>query len=190
MNGYLRLLTGLVMAAGLATAGPAVAQAPTWFGQAANGNWLVGGKVATVQNGFDHFGDAQTLTVMVGYEFTRPIMESGRVSVELEAHGTVDDGSQLDGNGEWKTSGLAGYVAYRTPGDIYFKAKVGLANTRVSLKESGRKAADSRDTSFGYGVGLGMRLKRGANVEIELTGNSATAANDQSAISIGGYVPF
>lgn len=189
MNGYLRLLTGLVMAAGL-TAGPASAQAPTWFGQAANGTWLVGGKVATVQNGFDHFGDAQTLTVMVGYEFTRPIADSGTVSVEFEAHGTANKGSQLDGTGEWKSSGLAGYLAYRTPGDIYFKAKLGLSNTRVTLTESGRKGADSRDTSFGYGVGLGMRLKRGANVEIEFTGNSASEPNDQSAISIGGHVPF
>jgi len=135
-------------------------------------------------------GTGQTLTAMVGYEFARPVADHGRVAIEVEAHGTINKGGQLDGTGEWKSSGLAAYLAYRTPGDIYFKGKIGIANTSMSLSESGVSTPNARDTSFGYGVGLGMRLKRGANVEIELTGNSATEPHDTSAISIGGYVPF
>lgn len=59
---------------------------------------------------------------------------------------------------------LAGYAAYRSEGDSYFKAKLGFLNEDVEI---GPVSAD--DTGSSYGLGGGWRQPNGSMVELEFT---------------------
>jgi len=168
----------------------ASAQSPTWFGNSADGNWLVGGRIGTLQNGINDYTDAQTLSLMLGYEFRRLIGDNGSASVELELITTFDSGGIRDTNADWDADNIALFLAYRTPGDIYFKAKLGGYSSDVEANVNGRSAGSRSDTSLGYGIGLGFRFRNNANVELEFTGNGSDGVNDLSSISLGAHVNF
>lgn len=170
--------------------GIASAQAPTWFGKAADGTWLVGGKIGTLQNGLDAYTDAQTFTLMLGYEFTRTVAHTGSAAIEIELTTTYDSGGIKDTIYEWDADNIAAFMTYRTPGDIYFKAKLGIYSSDVEVKKFDEFEGSLTDTAFGYGMGLGFRFKSNVNVELEFTGNGSDRINDLSGLSIGVHVGF
>lgn len=168
----------------------ATAQSPTWFGNAAQGNWLVGGKVGTLQSGRDSYTDAQTFTLMLGYQFNRSVADTGSASIEVELITTYDSGSIKDTRAEWDADNIAAYMAYRTTGDIYFKGKLGFYSSDVDVKTNGQSNGSLTDTSFGFGIGLGFRFKSNVNVELEFSSNTSDRINDLSGFSLGAHVRF
>jgi len=164
----------------------------TFFGYEAHGKWMIGVKGSKVQNSNNDFSDATNIGFLFGYEFARPVGFNGSASLEFEGTSTTSDGkigadSDLGETGKWDVDTLAIYFAYRTPGTVYFKGKLGGVSSQVNNKvPSGNVSTD--DASFAYGAGFGLRLGKRAKVELEYTGNSGD--NDLGKISLGGILEF
>ena len=115
-----------------------------FFGETANGQWLIGAKVASMNNRDDGLSQdsAQNAGVILGYEFARPVWK-GKAAFEFEYLPSISSGdvnsiftsnpSIYPAGGSWENPVYSGYVAYRTPGKLYFKGKVGLVASRFKI---------------------------------------------------------
>lgn len=164
----------------------------TWFGHKAAGQWFVGAKAGTVQNGSSDFSDANNGGIILGYEFARAIAYRGRSSIELDLTTSFDDGdigfdSDFGAKGDWDVDTIGIFFAYRTPGTVYFKGKLGGLHSEVTQNVGLIRDKDS-DTSFAAGAALGLLVGDRGNIELEYTGTSGD--NDLSIFSLGGFVRF
>jgi len=164
----------------------------TFFGHRAEGKWMIGAKAAVVQNGASGFDDSTNIGLLIGYEFARPIGFDGTASIEVEGTTSVSDGdidpdSIFGTGGDWDADTIALYFAYRTPGTVYFKGKLGVIRTETTANVAGVSIEDD-DASLSWGVGLGLRLHEQFNAELEFTDD--TGDTDISLISLGGNFLF
>lgn len=164
----------------------------TWFGYKAAGQWFVGGKAGVVQNGRRDFGDANNAGIIFGYEFARGIAYRGRSSLEFDLTSSFDDGeigsgSAFGARGEWDVDTFGVFFAYRTPGTVYFKGKLGALQSEVTTKVGPFRGKDS-DTSIAGGAAFGVLVGENGNIELEWTGDSGD--NDINMFSLGGFVRF
>jgi len=178
----------------LACAAPvAFAGDGTWFGDSqASGQWMVGLKGGNMVNEKSGYGDAANRGVMVGYTFARPV-GPGHASVELEMNDTYDDGNVdlgllIGGTGTWTVTSKALYLAYRTKGTVYFKGKLGAVIADYKQRPTDGPELTEDDAATSLGGGLGMRLGKHANVELEYTGG--IGINDINYVSLGANLNF
>lgn len=165
----------------------------TWFGQKAAGQWFIGAKIANVDASETGFSDAKNAGIILGYEFAKPIAYRGRASLEFDYTTSYDDGSIRDnsrfgGPGDWDADMWSLFFAYRTPGTVYFKGKLGVMQSDVNISVVGEPRVDRTDTSFSAGLGLGLLLGNNGNLELEYTDDSGD--NDLGIFSLGGFVRF
>jgi len=116
-----------------------------FFGEEANGQWLVGFKYVDMNNSDDGIGEeeARNAGIILGYEFARPVWK-GKAAFEFEYLPSVSWGdvnnaassnpSEYPAGGRWENPLYSGYVAYRTPGKIYAKGKVGIVASRFKIE--------------------------------------------------------
>ncbi|MBN1378305.1 MAG: outer membrane beta-barrel protein [Gammaproteobacteria bacterium] len=83
---------------------------------------------------------------------------------------------ELAGNYDVSIQTVAAYATFRTPGDSYFKAKLGLLNEDVEIGSR----SDS-DTGSSFGIGVGFNTASGGKFEIEYT----IIEEDVNFLSIG-----
>jgi hypothetical protein len=102
--------------------------------------------------------DATNVGVLVGYELGLVV---GDLAVEGEFTTTTSDG-EFKGGGNFDFDTVAAYLAFRTAGPFYFKAKGGV------LQVDGNGGTDS-GASYGVGVGFGIGV---AQLELEYTQTS------------------
>lgn len=179
----------------LATASTASAQNFTWFGETADGNWLAGMKVESVGHGRRGYDDAANVGLLFGYEFSRPIGLEGTSSIEFELTDSFDKGDVADDSlfgvgGDWQSENIALYFTYRTPGNVYFKAKIGALRSDVTTSLDGSPSVKEQDTSFSYGAGLGLKLGASGNFNVELEVVGSSGDNDLNMVSVGGIYKF
>jgi hypothetical protein len=164
-----------------------------FFGQYAAGKWIIGAKAAKVQNGADGFEDGTATGLMIGYEFARPVGFDGSIALEIEllksGNAAIDPSSSfLSGQaGEWDANVTNAFFAYRTPGTVFFKGKVGVQRSLVQIKIPGF-TSESDDISMAWGVGLGLRLSDWGVLEAEYS--SDTATNEIGLMSINAMATF
>ena len=151
-----------------------------FFGSYAAGKWMIGAKVAKVQNGRDGFNDGDGTGVILGYEFARPVGYDGKAAIEVEVlrsnETSIDPASSfLSGGttGTWDADLTNVFMAYRSPGTIYFKGKLGFQRAQTQLKVPGT-TVETEDAAFAWGVGLGMRLSDWGIVEFEYSTSNQT----------------
>jgi hypothetical protein len=184
------LLTSLL---GLALASSAFgAEEATWFGQKASGKWMIGVKGGTVKNGNDEYNDANNGGILLGYQFARPIGFDGSAAIEFEGTSTFDDGdysgpTTFGTAGTWDVDTLALFFAYRTPGTVYFKGRLGGMQSDVTSASAGTTLSED-DVSLAGSAGLGVKIGEWGNIELEWTGDSGD--NDIGIISLGGVLQF
>jgi hypothetical protein len=161
----------------------AVAEAPSWFGQTADGTWYAGARVSKVDYGTnsEDFKNATNLEVVGGYEFTRAVHDKGGTAAfEVEIGGTISDGEvQNSGGLDWNVKTIGGYFVYRTPGDIYAKARLGIQHAKIELS---RDEGDLSDTHIGYGGGIGVRVNN-FMIELEYTSTLGDANMNRAQLS-------
>jgi opacity protein-like surface antigen len=116
-----------------------------FFGETANGQWLVGVKYVDMNNSDDGIGEeeARNAGIILGYEFARPVWK-GKAAFEFQylpsiEWGDVNDAdssnpSEYPAGGRWENPVYSGYVAYRTPGKLYAKGKVGIVASRFKIE--------------------------------------------------------
>ncbi len=189
-----RILFGFTLAAMLWLHGAQsrAADEVTFFGNRAEGKWMIGVKAAVVQNGTTGFDDSSNIGLLLGYEFARPIGFDGTASIEIEgstnlSDGDIDPDSLFGTGGDWDVDTLALYFAYRTPGTVFFKGKLGVIRSEVTANVAGQSIEDD-DAALSWGVGLGLRLHERFNAELEFTDD--TGDTDISLISLGGNLLF
>lgn len=163
---------------GLSVVGPAYAAPPLnpiYFGI----------KAGTMDADADGFKDASNLGLFAGYTFTQDA--TGELSAEGEYTRTFDKGDVRAGpvRGDWDVESLAGYLAYRTAGSVYVKAKGGYLWRDISVDGLGR-GIEGSDTGFSYGAGVGGRFSNKAGIEIEYT----VIDDDISFLSLGYFTHF
>ena len=110
------------------------------------------------------YNNGVSLGALFGHDFP-----GNDFSVEVELTGTV---SSADSNsevfGELDVWTLGAYGAYRSSGDLYFKAKAGLLYEYLNVQN--RAIAIEGDAiGLSIGVGAGYRITNGASVELEYT---------------------
>ena len=116
-----------------------------FFGEDANGQWLVGLKYVDMNNRDDGLGEeeARNAGIILGYEFARPVWK-GKAAFEFQYLPSIEWGdvngadssnpSIYPNGGRWENPLYSGYVAYRTPGRIYAKGKVGIVASRFKIE--------------------------------------------------------
>lgn len=170
------------------------AEEGTFFGKEATGNWQIGLKGATVMNGEQNFDDASNTGVVLGYEFSRSLKVKGSAAVEFEGTASFDDGD-IDTNavtgttGQWDVDTYGLFFAYRSPGMVYAKGRLGGLHTEVNSKINTVSSDKTTDTSLAFGAGIGVKVGDYGKVELEYTSNAGTT-NDLEIISLGGIFEF
>ena len=92
--------------------------------------------------------------------------------------------------GVWQTENIGVHFTYRTPGNVYFKAKLGALRSEVTTELTGLSAIKEQDTSVSYGAGFGLKLGETGNFNIELEFVGTSGDNDINIISVGGVYRF
>lgn len=150
------ILVGLL---GMFAAAPASAD---WFFGAKTGPLIVDSSAVK--------DDAVNTGVMVGYDLGVVL---GDLAVEGEFTTTTGDG-KFDGTAEkLSIDTTAVYLAFRSAGPIYFKAKGGFVQASGDIDDSG--------TAYGVGIGFGIGI---AQLELEYSQASLDPAN-VAFVSVG-----
>ncbi len=151
------ILVGLL---GLVIATPASAD---WYFGAKTGPLIVDS--STVKD------DAINTGVMVGYDMSVVL---GDLAVEGEFTTTTGDGKVKGTNANLSVDTSAVYLAFRTAGPVYLKAKGGYMQVSGDVK-------DDSGASYGFGVGFGIGI---AQLELEYTQTSLDPDN-VAFVSVG-----
>jgi len=114
--------------------------------------------------------DPTNVGVLIGYELGVVL---GDLAVEGEMTTSTSDGEFKGGFGKFDLDTIAAYLAFRSAGPIYFKAKGGF------LQVDDGSGSDT-GVSYGIGVGLGIGI---AQVELEYT--QTAVDSDLAFVSAG-----
>ena len=96
-----------------------------------------------------------------GYRWPTGWGIEGEITTSL-TNGKADVG--FFGSVHYSVDTYAVYGTYRTPGDVYFKARLGLLDEQVDAGP-----ADGSDSGLTGGAGIGFDVGRSAEVQIEYT---------------------
>jgi opacity protein-like surface antigen len=98
-----------------------------------------------MNNSDDGIGEeeARNAGIILGYEFARPVWK-GKAAFEFQYLPSIEWGdvnasdtsnpSEYPAGGRWENPLYSGYVAYRTPGKLYAKGKVGIVASRFKIE--------------------------------------------------------
>ncbi|MCK4586327.1 MAG: hypothetical protein KAU29_03245 [Gammaproteobacteria bacterium] len=136
------------------------------------GEWIFGAKTGTVVVNDSNVKTHPTnIGVMVGYEQGFVI---GDLAIEAEVTKTTSKGEIEAGGGKFEVDTKALYLAFRTAGPFYFKAKGGYLESDID---------GQTDSGAAYGVGLGFGLGI-VQFELEVT-KAAVDPADLTFVSLG-----
>lgn len=127
--------------------------------QAWAGDLFFGAKTGPMILDISDISDATNTGIVVGYELLGVLL--GDLAVEGELTTTTGDGELNNDKVEVDTKAV--YLALRSAGPFYFKAKVGYIDVDV---EVGKTSSSESGTSYGVGVGFGIGI---AQLELEYT---------------------
>jgi len=165
-------------------------QGTTWFGNAIDGQWLIGIKTGVITNDEPGFENAPNTSIVLGYQFAREVDINGSASIELEINNSQPEG--IDGTGtEWEAETYALFLNYRSPGTVYAIGKLGIMDSEVETKTiDGVELKKISDTNFAYGLGAGVLLGETQNVNLELEWIGISGDNDLNLVNFSGLVRF
>lgn len=157
-----------------------------FFGEQAKGKWIIGVKGVKIDTNSEFVDDADGEGVILGYQFDRPIGDLGG-SATLELEYVTGDETAINGVGVYEADLFNMFMAYRSAGTLYFKAKAGLSFSDLTIITPA-----SNDTfdevSFAAGVGLGVRIGESGSIEIEYTDD--TGDNDLGILGLNALLEF
>lgn len=130
---------------------------------------IVGGKIGFMKPHGSDNDSGMTIGASMGKRI------EGNFRWEADLMLGVSDG-EIGRTTDWSVDSIAGYGVYQTSGNVYFKAKAGVAYWDDNF---------DNDTNLSMGVGIGAKMGRGA-LEFEYT-----QLNDYTDyITVGYSVPF
>lgn len=158
----------------------------TFFGKEAKGKWIIGVKAGQVNTNVEEIDKADTVGIVLGYEFDKPIGNLGGTStVELEYLDA--DETDLFGVGIYDPDMLNLFFTYRSAGDLYYKLKLGLSYSDILIQSPGVNTF-SEDVALAGGIGLGYRFGDYGVVEVEYSQDAGY--NDLGIFSMNALMEF
>lgn len=129
---------------------------------------------------------ASNVGAFVGYKFHED--ERGAFFGEGEYTRTFSDGeaSAVLGSGDYDVETLSAYGGFRSAGQIFWKAKVGLSWWDYSVEGASPGAGEEDDISLSFGAGAGWRLNENTGIEAEYT----ILDSDVTFLSVGVFSRF
>lgn len=121
-------------------------------------DWFFGAKTGPMLIDAAGFSDTTNTGVVIGYDIGAVVAD---LALEGEITTTTSEGKFSSSKVELDTQAL--YLAIRTGGPIYLKAKGGFVNEELTIGN-----ASTSDSGVSYGVGLGFGIGI-AQLELELT---------------------
>ncbi len=185
-----------------------------FFGNQANGKWLIGVKAGKIDNNAEDIDDADAIGIVLGYEFAKPVGLGGTSTIELE-YISGDDTDVFGGLASYEAEMLNLFLTYRSPGTLYYKFKLGLSYSNIDVdgllsnnnpptlfdtntapgNDLGQfneipffDVNSDEDVSIAAGIGLGFRIQDYGSIEIEYIGD--TGDNDLSLTTISAIGRF
>jgi hypothetical protein len=154
------------------TAAPLLALALALAPAAGNaGDVYVGAKAGPMLVDISGADDPTNVGLTLGYQLGVLV---GDIAIEGEYTTSLDDGQVSGAPVEVDTLGL--FLALRTAGPVYFKARGGVASVDTTVG-----ASDSSKSGIAYGLGLGFGIGV-AQLELEYT----VMEGDTHFVSLGG----
>ena len=143
----------------------------TLFGKKAKGKWIIGVKLAKIDTNVEEIKDADGVGVVLAYEFDKLIGGSGTSTVEFE----YISGNQTDilGIADYDSDIANLFFTYRSPGILYYKAKLGLSYSTLEISAFG-DSFDTDDVSIAGGIGLGYQIGDYGVVELEYSAGTGS----------------
>jgi len=143
----------------------------TFFGKKAKGKWIIGVKLAKIDTNIEEIKDADGVGVVLAYEFDKLIGGAGTSTVEFE----YISGNQTDilGIAEYESDIANLFFTYRSPGTLYYKAKLGLSYSSLEISAFGDKF-DTDDVSIAAGIGLGYHIGDYGVIELEYSAGTGS----------------
>ena len=142
---------------------------------------LKGGKMMVDVSEFD---DTSTAGIVLGYKLLDK--QGGSLAIEGEyTNSSTADINVLNVTGQWDIDTWAVYAAYRTPGNLYLKAKAGVLHEKINASSVGASISGS-DTGLSAGIGAGWRVGKKAALEFEYT----VIEQDVNFVSLGVIINF
>lgn len=169
----------------LATASPVFAQgAGARFQPPANPLYF--GLKAGAMDVDDTEDAASNVGVMIGYKFHED--ERGAFFGEGEYSRTFSDGeaNAFGGSGDYDVETLSAYGGFRSAGQLFWKAKVGLSWWDFAVDGAPAGTGEDDDVSLSFGAGGGWRLNENTGIEAEYT----IIDSDISFLSVGVFTRF
>lgn len=134
--------------------------------------WYFGIKAGQASLDLPQFDDLVQGGVLVGYRFWSH-GNGGTLAVEAEYTDTLAEGDFEieDGFGaDWEARTLAAYIAYRSGGRFFFKAKAGYQNIDFQANATAfgfNLELNSSEDDASAGLGFGWRFGRNMGLELE-----------------------
>ena len=132
--------------------------------------FYAGGQLGKLKVDVDGIQNADMVGLRLGYG-----LGFGGLAVEAEYNTGDGDFNILGTTGSYDVDTLGLFVAYRTPGAAYLKARLGAV--REELSSMGE---EEEETEFSMGIGVGIRLN---NIRIE--GEFSKVEEDANLLSFG-----
>ena len=171
-----RLLSTMILAAGLLATAAAHAARPRAAIGPASGPFYLGAKAGLMMPDTGGFDDAINVGVYGGYNLLgegtqiKANLGGGTMAIEGELTLTAVDGDFSAGgvNGDWQVSALGVLAAYRFPitDDFFVKGRAGFVRVDVDHSVAGVRGSGA-DTDIALGGGAGWKLGPGS-LELEI----------------------
>lgn len=124
-------------------------------------------KTNTELKGADQEFDYANLGGLVGYQFTDSLSAEVMLSFSVDQDTDEIVSNQLNTRVKTSYGAFAGYAAFKTPGDLYFKGKVGLGFSTFSYDASGFESESETNGGFTWGAGVGFTTTNDINFTLE-----------------------
>lgn len=143
----------------------------TFFGKKATGKWIIGVKLAKIDTNIEEIKDADGVGVVLAYEFDKLIGGAGTSTVEFDyISGNTTD---LLGIADYDLDIANLFFTYRSPGTLYYKAKLGLSYSTLEISRFGN-SFDTDDVSIAAGIGLGYHIGDYGVIELEYSAGTGS----------------
>lgn len=181
------LVASLLLASlGMTSTSLAADRGGPFFGKEAPGKWIIGVKAGKIDPNIPSVSNADTVGLVLGYEFARAIGGNGSSTFELEL--LSGDESGFNSSYLYEADVVNAFFTYRGPGDLYLKLKAGLSYADIVFNSLLDPTVEFDDVSVAGGIGIGYRV--GDYGVIELEAQTDSGRSDLAIYSVNALLEF
>lgn len=176
----------LIASLGVSSTTLAADSSGPFFGKEAPGKWIIGIKAGQIDPNIKSVNNADTVGLVLGYEFARAVGGNGSSTFELEY--LTGDESGFNRSYVYEADVINAFFTYRGPGDLYLKVKAGVSYADILFSSLLDPNLEFDDVSIAGGIGIGYRVGDYGVLELEYQTDTGTA--DLGIIAVNALLEF